>query len=76
MFPLRCFHPSLLIPWREIEVETGKAFFGFYDMARFRIGTEEQITVAIYGKLVTRVREAAGVGWPLYNIEQMEARRQ
>ena len=75
MFPLRACHPALRIPWREIEVETGKAFFGIYDMARFRIGTEEGVTVAIYGKLVKRVREAAGESWPLYNIEQMEARR-
>jgi hypothetical protein len=70
--PFRLFHPALLIPWREIEVETGKMFFGFYDMAKFRIGTEERVTVNIYGKLVDRVRQAAGPGWPLYQIEQME----
>jgi hypothetical protein len=72
--PFRLFHPALLIPWREIEVETGKAFFGLYDTARFRMGTGERVTLRIYGKLVERVRQAAGVGWPLYNIEQMEAR--
>ncbi len=71
-FRLLFLHPALLIPWREIEVETGKMFFGFYDTAQFRIGTEERITVKIYGKLVKRVRQAAGPGWPLYHTEQME----
>jgi hypothetical protein len=70
--PFRLFHPSLLIPWNEIEVETGKYFFGLYDSAKFRIGTEERVTVRIFGKLVDHLRKAAGTGWPLYNIEQME----
>jgi hypothetical protein len=74
MLPFRLFHPALLISWREIEVETGKMFFGYYDTARFRIGTEERVTVKITGKLVDRVRKAAGPGWPLYQIDQMEAR--
>jgi len=71
-FPFGMFHPPLLIPWREIEVETGKAFFGWYDKALMRVGTEERIRVCIYGKLVQRVRQAAGPGWPLYRIEQMD----
>jgi hypothetical protein len=74
MFPLRLFHPDLLIPWQEIEVETGKMFFGLYDSAQLRIGREEQVTMKIYGKLVKRVRQAAGSGWPLYEMEQMEER--
>jgi hypothetical protein len=45
-------------------------FFGLYDMAQFRIGTEERVTVKIYGRLVKRVRQAARTGWPLYAIEQ------
>lgn len=73
MRPFRLFHRALLIPWSEIEVETGKMMFGYYDTAKFRIGTEERVTVKIYGKLVDRVRKAAGPGWPLYRIEQMEA---
>ncbi len=74
MLPFRLVQPPLLIPWREIEVEAGKVFFGFYDSAQFRIGTEERVTVKVYGKLVDRLRRAAGPGWPLYQIEQMEAR--
>jgi hypothetical protein len=74
--PFGLFHPALLIPWNEIEVETGKAFFGMYDMAQFRIGTEERVTVRIYGKLIGRVRQAAGPGWPLYHIEQVESQPQ
>jgi hypothetical protein len=73
LLPFRLFHPALMIPWREIEVETGKALFGLYDTARFRIGTEERVTLRIYGKLVNRVRDAAGSAWPLYTIEQLEA---
>lgn len=72
MVPFGLFHPPLSIPWREIEVETGKAVFGLCDTARLRIGVEERITVRIYGKLVNRVREAAGPSWPLYSLEQME----
>jgi hypothetical protein len=74
LFPLRLFHPNLLIPWQEIEVETGKMFFGLYDSAQFRIGTEERVTMRICGRLVKRLRQAAGSGWPLYGIEQMEER--
>lgn len=71
--PFRLFHPPLIIPWPEIEVETGKMFFGLCDTARFRIGIEERITVRVYGKLVDRLRHAAGPGWPLYYIEQLAA---
>jgi hypothetical protein len=72
LMPLRFFHPALMIPWGEIEVETGKMLFGMYDTAQFRIGREERVTVKIYGKLVKRVRQGAGSGWPLYNIEKMQ----
>ncbi len=73
MFPLRLFHPSLLIPWSEIEVKTGKIFLGFYDAAWFRIGIAEPVRCRISGKLVNRVRDAAGASWPLHQIEQMES---
>ena len=63
----------LLIPWREIEVQTGKAFFGWYDTALFRLGSQERVGVRIYGKLVNRLRQAAGPSWPLYHQEQMDA---
>jgi hypothetical protein len=67
---LRFGHPSLLIPWHEIEVETGKCFFGFYDVAKMRVGLEERLTLRVYGAMVNRLRQAAGPGWPLYAIEQ------
>ena len=72
VLPFRLFHPALLIPWREIEVETGKVLFGFIDTAVFRIGTEERVRVRIFGKLVDRLRQAAGPGWPLFHIEELE----
>jgi hypothetical protein len=71
-FPFGLFHPPLLIPWKEIEVETGKVWFGWYDTAKFRVGVEERIGLRIYGALVNRVRQSAGPGWPLYRIEEME----
>ncbi len=37
-WPFRLFHAPLMIPWREIEVEQGKALFGLYDTAQLRIG--------------------------------------
>jgi len=73
LLPFRLFHPALLIPWQEIEVETGKMFFGYYDTATFRIGAQERVTLRIYGKLVNRMRQAAGPAWPLYRTEQVES---
>ncbi len=70
--PLRFCHPSLMIPWHEIEVETGKCFFGLYDVARLRVGLQERVTIRVFGATVNRLRQAAGPGWPLYAIEQME----
>jgi hypothetical protein len=67
------FHPELQIPWREIEVETGKMFFGMVESANLRIGTEERVKVRFIGKLVSRLRQAAGPGWPLYQTEQIKA---
>jgi hypothetical protein len=72
LIPFRLFHPALMIPWREIEVETGKVLFGCYDTAQFCIGAEERVRMRIFGKLVKRMRLAAGNGWPLHAIEQME----
>jgi hypothetical protein len=66
------FHPALLIPWSEIEIETGRVFFGLYERAKLRIGSEERIPVIITGKLVARLRQAAGPAWPLDRIEQWE----
>lgn len=73
---LRLFSPfnaPLSIPWNEVEVEMGKMFFGRYDTATFRIGREERMSVRIYGKLVQRVRQAAGPAWPLYRQEESTA---
>lgn len=67
------FPPPLLIPWNEIQVETGTMFFGWYETAMLRIGNDEQVSVRTYGKLVDRLRQAAGPGWPLYAQEQSNA---
>jgi hypothetical protein len=64
------FHPALLIPWSEIEVEKGKTLF--WEYVQLRIGREEPVTVRISGKLASRLRQAAGSGWPLYKVEQMQ----
>lgn len=66
------FHPPLLIPWHEIEVETKKTLFGRYEMATLRLGSQERVTLRIYGKLVDRLRQASAAGWPLYQQEQMQ----
>jgi hypothetical protein len=66
-----CFHPALRIPWSEIEVKPGKIFFGIFEVAHLRIGRQEQVNVRIFGKLVSRLREAAGQGWPLYQAGQI-----
>lgn len=63
-------HPPLLIPWNEIEVETGKSWYG--EWARLRIGNEERVTVRISGRLAEGLRQAAGPGWPLHFQEQQQ----
>ncbi|MDR3763828.1 MAG: hypothetical protein P4M01_06995 [Acidobacteriota bacterium] len=73
MAPFRLFHPPLYIPWTEIDAQTGKAFLGFYDTVQLRIGREEQVSVRFYGKMVDRLRQASGSGWPNYAAEQMTA---
>jgi hypothetical protein len=65
-------HPPLRIPWNEIELETKKTLFGRYEIAAMRVGLQEQVSVRIYGKMVERLRQAAGAGWPLYQQEQAE----
>ena len=72
MSPFRVFHAPLLIPWQEIEVETGKVLFGFYDTALLRLGRDEQIPMRIQGKLIERLRQAAGASWPLYQVDLMK----
>jgi hypothetical protein len=67
------FSAPLRIPWNEIEVETGKVLFGWGETAQLRIGIQERVTLRIYGKLVGRLRQAAGTGWPLYLAEQAAA---
>jgi len=64
------FHPPMRIPWSEIEVKTEKKFFGLIKTAEFVLGRQERVRVRIYGKLVARLREAAGPGWPLFHQEQ------
>jgi hypothetical protein len=68
------FHPPLVIPWHEIEVETGKSFWGLYGWTQLRIGTEERVTVRVNNKVAERLRQAAGAGWPLHSQEQSSAR--
>lgn len=67
-------HPPLFIPWREISVEYRRTLFGLLECADLRLGFDERVPVRIQGRLMTRVREAAGPGWPLYPIEQAQAR--
>jgi len=64
------FHPPLRIPWSEVQVETKKKFFGLFETADFVLGNQERVRVRIYGKLVGRLREAAGPAWPLFQSEQ------
>lgn len=70
-----CLHPALRIPWSEIELKTGKKFFGIFEAAHLRIGRQEQVNVRIFGKLVSRLRQAAGPGWPLYQTDQVQSQQ-
>jgi hypothetical protein len=63
MFLFRFMHPPLLIPWSEIKVRRKKGWV--FDYVIFTLGRELAIPLRIRAKLAERLRESAGICWPL-----------
>jgi hypothetical protein len=66
MFLFRFMHPPLLIPWSEIKVQRKKGWI--FEYVILTLGHELAIPLRIRAKLATKVRESAGVFWPMEEI--------
>jgi CRP-like cAMP-binding protein len=70
MFLFRFMHPPLLIPWSEIKVQRKKGWI--FEYVILTLGHELAIPLRIRAKLATKVRESAGVFWPMEEIWSRE----
>jgi hypothetical protein len=64
MFLFRFMHPPLLVPWSEIKVVRKKRWI-FGEYVTFQMGRELAIPLRITGGPADRLREAAGIHWPI-----------
>jgi hypothetical protein len=63
MFLFRFMHPPLLVPWSEIKVQRNKGWV--FDYVTFTMGHELAIPLRICEKLAAKLRESAGICWPI-----------
>lgn len=59
-------HPSLLIPWTDIEVKRRKVFFFWY--VRLGLGRELDIPLWLRAPVAEKLRIAAGNQWPIEQV--------
>ena len=62
LFPFRCGHPPLSIPWSEISVRQMRYFFT--ERAEFRFRRAPSIPLYVSPALAEDLRAAAGSAWP------------
>lgn len=63
MFLFRFMHPPLLVPWSEIKVRRKRGWV--FEYVIFTMGHELGIHLRIREKLGAKLREAAGICWPV-----------
>ena len=63
VFPFRCGHPPLSIPWSEISVRQKRYFLNF-ERAEFRFRRAPLIPLYVSPALAGHLRAAAGSAWP------------
>jgi len=63
VFPFRCGHPPLSIPWSEISVRQTRYFFNS-ERAEFRFRRAPSIPLYVSPALAEDLRAAAGSAWP------------
>ena len=68
MFFLRFMHPPLFIPWSEVSIRT-KRIWIFGERVTLTLGRESAIPLTIRGRLIGKLKDAAGNGWPLEAIQ-------
>jgi hypothetical protein len=55
-------HPALFIPWNEVTVTRTDGILT--DLVEITLGHSEQVPFKIRGSLASKLRDAAGQGWP------------
>ena len=68
MFFLRFMHPPLFIPWSEVSIQTKQTRI-FGERVRLTLGRERAIPLTIRGRLIGKLKAAAGSHWPLEAIQ-------
>jgi len=68
LFLFRFMHPPLFIPWREVSVRTRRSWF-LGERVTFTLGRETAIPLTIRGRLIGKLKAAAGNSWPLEAIQ-------
>ncbi len=68
LFLFRFMHPPLFIPWSEVSVQTKRSWI-LGERVTFTLGREVAIPLTIRGRLIGRLKVAAGNGWPLESIQ-------
>jgi len=68
LFLFRFVHPPLFIPWSEVSVRTKQNWL-LGERVTFALGREAAIPLTIRGRLIGKLKAAAGNGWPLEAIQ-------
>jgi len=63
MFLFRFMHPPLFVPWSEIKVRRKNGWV--FEYVIFTMGHELAIPLRIRAKLAAKLRESAGIYWPV-----------
>jgi hypothetical protein len=63
LLPFRIGHPTLLIPWKDIQVERGAGWFG-YKFVVPHLAKTPQVPIVVSSRLADQIRDAAGLAWP------------
>ena len=63
IFPFRCGHPPLFIPWSEISVRSTRCFY-ISERTELRFRRAPSIPVYISPDLARTIQSVAGPGWP------------
>jgi len=68
LFPFRLMHPPLFVPWSEVSVRTRRSWL-LGERVTLTLGREVAIPLTIRGRLIGKLKAAAGNSWPLETIQ-------
>lgn len=69
IFVFRIGHVPLLLPWHEISISRRSEILTFRYL-ELTLGREEQIPFRVNGRLADRIRNSAGISWPIEPLGQ------